>query len=101
MWLAAFGIFMLADKRKNDIPEHRAESTQNTVQSAKFTHYTARLSGKTVVIYEVYENGYEKAVSLPDISADSLTPQDRQSFEKGIILSSKEELASLIEDFTS
>lgn len=103
IWSAAFTVFLLKDRneQKPDIPEHAAESVQSTVQSAKLKHYIAKADGEKVAIYEVYTNGFEKLISMPDINLAQVPEQDRISFEQGIILADKSALASLIEDFTS
>lgn len=103
IWSAAFTVFLMRERNQNqsDIPEYVAESTQNGVQNARMEHYLARTTGGSVVIYEVYANGYEKAISVPNIALSQLTEHDRASFDKGIILKTKEEMASLVEDFTS
>lgn len=103
IWSAAFTVFLMRqyNRQQSEIPEYSAESTQNSVSSANIKHYMAQIKGGSVVIYEIYDNGYEKIISVPDIPLSQLTDQDRESFEKGIILKDKEEMASLIEDFTS
>ncbi len=103
LWSAAFTIFMLKDRNEaeSDIPQHVAENVQKTVQSATLKHYLARADGNKVAVYEVYTNGFEKLISMPDINLALIPEQDRQSFESGIILADKSALASLIEDFTS
>ncbi len=103
IWSSAFTVFLLKDRnrRQSDIPEYAAENAQKTVQSAQVDHYLARSEDGRVAVYEVYTNGFEKLISLPDINLSYLPRQDRESFEEGIILNGREELASLMEDFTS
>ncbi len=103
IWLTAFTIFLVRDKAqsKTDIPQYTAENVQKTVQSASVKYYVAKSDGNKVAIYEVYTNGFEKLISMPDINLSQLPEQDKQSFKNGIILADKIALASLIEDFTS
>ncbi|MBQ6999326.1 MAG: hypothetical protein IJN62_06035 [Clostridia bacterium] len=103
IWSAAFTLFMIKDRNeaKSDIPQHVAENVQKTVQSAKLKHYLAKADGNKVAIYEVYTNGFEKLIGMPDINLSQIPEQDRVSFKQGIILADKSALASLIEDFTS
>lgn len=103
IWTAAFSLFLMKERSesRNEIPEYTAEKVQNTIQSARLDHYIARAEGNGVAVYEVYTNGYEKLISMPEINLSQLTEYDRTSFEEGIVLNSKGELASLMEDFTS
>lgn len=103
IWSATFTVFLLKDRnqRQSDIPEYTAESAQSIVQSAKVEHYIAKAQDGKVAIYEVYTNGYEKLISMPDITLSQIPEQDKASFEEGIVLTGREELASLIEDFSS
>lgn len=54
-------------------------------------------NGKTAV----FEKGRELPVFIEDIFIDNLPEKDRKALREGIILSSPEELQSLIEDFSS
>ena len=103
VWSAAFTVFLMKDRTRSEtnIPQYTAENAQSTIQSAKAVYYIARSDNGRVIIYEVYNNGFEKPVSMPDIDLKQLTEQDKADFEKGIILNDKTALASLLEDFTS
>ena len=103
IWSACMTYFLASERKKDesDIPQYTAESAQNIIKSATLSHYIARVQDGKAAIYEVYTNGYEKLILVPDIDIMRLTETDRESFEKGIILKDKSQLASLIEDFTS
>lgn len=102
LWSAGFTLFLVRERNVQKPDMQKEEKTvESTVQSAALSHYTAQASENKVIIYEVYNNGYKKIFSVPDIDFRELTQQDRESFEKGIILKSKSDVASLIEDFTS
>lgn len=102
VWVTAFTVFFAV--REDSVPPEeppKAEDVSKPVQNATLSHYIARAENGKVAVYEVYSNGFEKAVSVPDINLARLPEQDRESFAEGIVLNSKRELASLIEDFTS
>ena len=102
IWSAGFTLFLVRERNTEKPTAPSEEKTvQSTVQSATLSHYTAQAEQDRVIIYEVYNNGYKKIFSVPNIDFRELTQQDRESFEKGIILKSKSDVASLIEDFTS
>jgi hypothetical protein len=102
IWITAFSVFF-AVKDETPPPEEPPKTTDvsKTVQNATLSHYIARAENGKVAVYEVYSNGFEQAVSVPDISLAHLPEQDRENFAEGIVLNSKRELASLIEDFSS
>ena len=102
VWSASFTLFMARQNlREKELSQNEIKPAQNSAPSASISHYTAREKDGRAMIYEVYTNGYEKLINIPDISLSELSDIDRESFEKGIFLKSKEEVASLIEDFTS
>ena len=102
LWSAGFTLFLVRERsiEKPSVPTEE-ETIESTVPSAELSHYTAQATEDKVIIYEVYNNGYKKIFSVPDIDFRELTQQDKESFQKGIILKSKSDVASLIEDFTS
>lgn len=102
IWVTVFSVFFTM-KNEPETPQEplKTENVSQPVQSATLSHYIARAEGNTVAIYEVYSNGYEKVISVPEINLSRLPEQDRKSFAEGVVLNSKRELASLIEDFTS
>lgn len=103
VWTLAFAVFIVKNRvpREEPTEQYEAKSTQSTVKSAKIAHYSVREENGRVAVYEIYSNGYEKLIGAPDIDLTQLSPQDKSDFSKGIILKTKEELASLIEDFSS
>lgn len=102
-WSVAFTFFLMrsyvSEKNQNDMYE--TKNNQNVVESAKIAHYVAKEENGKVAVYEIYSNGYEKLIGVPNIDMTQLSPNDKSDFSKGIILKTKEELASLMEDFTS
>lgn len=106
IWSAVFTVFLLKERSiaRTKTQQQQAQSVQNntsSVKSAEIDHYIARTTDGKVAVYEVYTNGFTKLISIPDIPLKQLSDTDRSIFDKGIILKSRAELASLIEDFTS
>lgn len=103
IWISAFASFFVRNRAQQEEMQSRyeAENAEIAVKSAKIAHYSVREENGRVAVYEIYSNGYEKLIGAPDIDLSQLSPRDKSDFSDGIILKTKEELASLIEDFTS
>lgn len=102
LWSAGFTLFLVRERNTSEPNVQKEEkAVQSAVQSATLSHYTAQAEQDRIIIYEVYNNGYRKVFSVPNIDFRELTEQDKESFQKGIILKNKSDVASLIEDFTS
>lgn len=119
IWLAAFTVY-LSSSTPSPPPEQaqtpapspappqtvRAQptlpDTQQTVKNAKLMQYEAIIQNGEIAIYEIYTNGCRQLYTvLEDIDIRLLRAQDRERFAKGITLYSLEDVASLIEDFSS
>ncbi len=106
IWSAVFTVFLLKEHSTDRIKaqQQQAQSVQNntsSIKNAEVDHYIARTTDGKVNVYEVYTNGFTKLISVPDIPLKQLSDEDKSIFDKGVILKSRAELASLIEDFTS
>ncbi|MBR2476525.1 MAG: hypothetical protein IKB50_00135 [Clostridia bacterium] len=102
VWITAFSVFFAVREEPAPVQEPtKTEDVSKPVQSATLSHYIARAENGKVAVYEVYSNGFEQAVPVPEINLARLPEQDRKSFNEGVVLNSKRELASLIEDFSS
>lgn len=106
VWSAAFTVFMLKERvRQNNnyenLPYESVQHNTSYTKNAELDHFLACSSDGRVVVYEVYSNGYSRLMAVLDIQLEQLSKEDRAFFEGGIVLKSREELASLTEDFTS
>lgn len=72
------------------------------VTNAGLMQYQAITQNGKIAIYEIYSNGHRQLYTiLEDIDPQLLRAQDRERFAEGMTLYSLEEVASLIEDFSS
>ncbi len=119
IWLTAFAVYLSQNRQpkaeppqmqapsaqpqpKATISEKEPSDTPQAVSASSIAHYLAVIQNGRIAVYEVYTNGSRQLRTvLEDIDPAMLRTEDRKSFEKGILLYSEEELASLIEDFSS
>lgn len=66
----------------------------------EITYYVVAQSGK-VCVFVIDEKGQWRFSHNLSIELDSLREEDKKLFEEGLTVSSKEELLSLVEDFSS
>ena len=74
------------------------------VEEIKVSHYLVRLKGSKIAVY-AYENGKDDSEEVflynIDVRRSELTDWDIEQLEAGIVLYSREDLASFEEDFSS
>ncbi len=89
------------------IPDRQAsanlaeEAEASPSPSPKPQGYFVRVEGNRVCAFTVDEDGEKKFSHNLPIELGALREQDQQMLLEGIMLSSKEELLSLVEDFSS
>lgn len=82
--------------------QNNPPAVQQAVTNAGLLQYQAITQNGKIAIYEIYSNGYRHLYTvLEDIDPQLLRAQDRERFAEGMTLYSLEEVASLIEDFSS
>lgn len=118
IWLTAFTVY-LSQQPEEETPVQPSQAeqpapiqaspakttppaAQQAVTNAGITHYLAIIQNGKIAIYDVYTNGYSQLQTvLEDIDPNMLRAEDRKQFEAGMTLYSQQEVASLIEDFSS
>jgi len=84
---------------KNAVPNDAVMAEEVTVN---VSHFLARLNGNKIGIY-VYDNSAEPKETFLyniDVHLNELTPTDVEHLKTGVILPTKESLASFEEDFS-
>ena len=77
-------------------------TAQQAVTNAGLVQYQAITQNEKIAIYEIYSNGHRQLYTiLENIDPKLMRTQDRERFAEGMTLYSMEEVASLIEDFSS
>ena len=88
-----------------DLPETDLASASLPKQDVRIpsdpNDYLVISENGVVKLYSITENGDQIYSKDLDISPDALLAEDKAQLEEGIILESKEELAALLEDYTS
>lgn len=74
---------------------------QDILLPADNNDYLVIAENGTVNLYILTKNGSQIFSKSLEISPDALMPEDRARLEEGIILESEDNLASLLEDYTS
>ena len=89
---------------ENPIPERATAATlvtsEEILEPTKQTYFIVEQSGR-VRVFLVDEEGKQKFSHNLSIELGSLRPEDQKLFREGITVYSKEELSSLVEDFSS
>ncbi len=88
----------------NEIPDRPAsaalsEEPEQAIVPEK-TYYVVAQAGK-VCVFVIDEKGQWRFSHNLSIELDSLREEDKKLFEEGLTVSSREELLSLVEDFSS
>ncbi|MBR5236650.1 MAG: hypothetical protein IKW06_04705 [Clostridia bacterium] len=89
---------------KETTPQGKPASLPLVVEeetSAGESTYFVKSQDGTVCVFIVLENGDHRFSHKLSIELDALRETDKILFEKGITVHSKEELAALVEDFSS
>lgn len=95
-------IFTVNDLNRNNTKRSAVEPENLSSDSNPISYYLVIGEGDEVNLYSVYENGDKKAEGhLSGINMMTMRKADKRSFEKGIILKSREEVLHLIEDYSS
>ncbi len=119
IWLTAFAVYLSQNRQpkaeppqiqapsaqpqpKAAVPQNETADTPQAVSASSIAYYLAVIQNGRIAIYEMYTNGSQQLRTiLEDIDPAMLRAEDRKNFEKGMRLYSEEDLASLIEDFSS
>ena len=101
IWLTAVAVYLRRPEPAKDPMITQQEPSAISVTTATVDHYLVRTHQNNIAIYEVYTNGYQSVSRILDVDVSQLRAQDKEAFERGLILHGREELASLVEDFTS
>lgn len=86
-------------KRPSDLKE--AFSSVDNIDNTDKNDYLVISEGKLVNLYVISADGNKTFDSILEIDKNSLMESDRFLLENGIILDTREDLWSLIEDYTS
>ncbi len=88
---------------KETAPQERPAALPMVVEepAANENTYFVKSQNGTVCVFTVLENGDHRFSHKLSIELDALRETDKALFEKGITVHSKEELAALVEDFSS
>lgn len=109
-FFAVLSLVLLLRASDKKVKEDIVPQNQNQVATKKYAenintnnvkYYLAIYENGKINSYKVFENGtksfYEE---LDEINVFTMRENDREMFKKGIALTSKEDLISLIEDYT-
>ena len=109
-FFAVLSLVLLLRTSDKKVKEDIVPQNQNPVATKKYAeninannvkYYLAIYENGKINSYKVFENGtksfYEE---LDEINVFTMRENDREMFKKGIALTSKEDLISLIEDYT-
>lgn len=94
-------------KTKNSLQPNEASLTPTNLTNQDIevpedtNDYLVILENGTVKLYTITDRGEHIYTKNLDISPNSLMPEDIAQLDEGIILDSEDDLASLIEDYTS
>ncbi len=95
-------------KTSRPVPEtnisHRDNPAPTNYQKAvtpTLSHYLIKNSHGKISIYSVYSDGLTKLDKIIDVNPDTLRKIDKIKFDEGVIIKDPEELAHIIEDYTS
>ena len=109
-FFAVLSLVLLLRTSDKKVKEDIVPQNQNPVATKKYAeninannvkYYLAIYENEKINSYKVFENGtksfYEE---LDEINVFTMRENDREMFKKGIALTSREDLISLIEDYT-